>query len=87
MKVSRSSPISGDAAAVKALLAWARAEGIELHRVTVGVCTVDLGAARPAASGKPIDREPRPAIYQTMGGELYREALESGELQPVVGRR
>lgn len=85
---------TGDAAQVQALLAWARSEGIELTRVSMGTCSVEVATSRPAASTEGSDRAPTGAssLYSKLGGDLFKEAVERGDLDagallPVVGRR
>jgi hypothetical protein len=83
--------ITGDAAQVKALLRWSKTEGIELSRITIGACTVDVVRAVPLIARKQPDAPPEhsPSLYerfapdvmiraiQDMGGEEYTPVLRS----------
>lgn len=83
--------MTGDALQVKALLAWARSQGVVMTRVTVGGCTVDVTPAAPEVKAAPRSRpEPLPkTIYAQFGGEAIDQLPEDGpgEWQPVVGRK
>lgn len=89
----RSASITGDALQVQKLLAWCRANGHEITRLTVGVCTVDVAPAReaPKPAGKPAKRTERPSIYSMHGGDAFRAATEGGDMDgdlvPAVGRK
>lgn len=90
----RSTPITGDALQVRALLSWARANGHEITRITVGSCTVDVAPVRetPKPASKPRKPDDRKTIYGTFGGEAFKAAMESGSLDsddlvPAVGRK
>lgn len=90
----RSTSITGDALQVRALLSWARSQGIDINRVTVGSCTVDVAPARetPKPASKPRKAEDRATIYGRFGGEAFKAAMESGSLDsddlvPAVGRK
>lgn len=88
----RSTSITGDALQVRALLAWAKTQGIDLNRVTVGGCTVDVApvreAPRPASKPRKDDRK---TIYGQFGGKMMDEAVAQGalddDLVPAVGRK
>jgi len=93
LKASSSMTCTGDAAQVLALIEQARELGIELTRVSCGTCSVEVASSRPA--GKPIEdaiRRPHNGLYSQLGGDLFKEAIERGDidpgqLEPVVGRR
>lgn len=80
---------TGDAMTVRELIEWARASGVDLTKVTVGVCSVDVAPSRqPVAPRERKPPEPT-GIYQTFGGEVIRDTLpEVGdEYAPAIGRR
>jgi hypothetical protein len=91
--VSRSkTSLTGDAQQVRALLSWSRANGVDLTRVTVGACTVDVAPRSPALPRQRQTPTVRASIYNEFGGDVLREAVERGEVdgedyQPVVGRQ
>lgn len=87
----RSKSLTGDALQVKALLTWARSQGVGLTRVTCGGCTVDVAPA-PVVIAAPKNERPEPAktIYSHHAGEMLSQLLgneDAGEWQPVVGRK
>lgn len=82
--MSRSTSITGDALQVKELLGWFRREGIEVTRVTVGSCVVDVAPTRaPVQRGKPR-KDDRKTIYAQFGGGAIDELPE--DLITAVGR-
>lgn len=94
--VSRSSTrITGDAAQVVAVLAWAKKSGLELNRVSVGGCTVDVRqpVTPVAAPERTQPKDPRIAIYEQFGGEAYRRmtgqtpdtGVRGEEYEPALG--
>lgn len=101
MPRSKPHTVSGDAAQALELLVAAKAAGFELSTVTVGGCRIELREPPPAAQSRdddqPQPRDPRDAIYQRYGGELYRRAMQGGaagaspvavpgaDLQPAIG--
>jgi hypothetical protein len=90
--MSHKAAITGDAAQVVALLAWAKTEGVGLTHVTVGGCHVDVAVTAPARSPEDVPRRPeRPSLYKEFGGAAYDQMTadadaEAGEMHPVVGR-
>lgn len=95
-----STPLSGDAAQVAALLAWALENGVSFERVAVGGCSVELAAAHPAAPERrrpDDDRRARESIYNQFGGDLMAHVVSSGnigiesplntgdDMEPVLG--
>lgn len=83
--------LTGDAAQVCGVLAWARETGLQIASITVGGCHVELRhAAPPAGEQRP---EPRHSgLYDQMMSPEIKAMLDEtgiplGELQPAVGRR
>lgn len=85
--------LTGDAAQVCAVLAWARDTGLQIASLTVGACHVELRhAAPPAGEQRPAPR--RNGIYDDAMAQspelkalLAETGIPDGELQPAVGRR
>lgn len=91
---SKAHTVTGDAAQVRALLAWARSEGVEMSSVSVGNCRVELRSAQVAPAGeRAAARDPRTAMYEQFGGAMYRhltgQAPDTGvrgeEYEPALG--
>lgn len=81
--------LTGDAGQVQALIAWARANGVDVATVTVGGCRVEL-VPRVAPAGKMPEREPTAGIYKQFGGEVFKDVAKElglGELVPALGAR
>jgi hypothetical protein len=74
-----------DAAAVKELLLWARANKFAVHGVTVGAITITCadiaGLTAPARNrGKADTPAPPPSnIYEDMGGDAWKNAVAASE--------
>lgn len=85
--------VTGDAAQVRALLAWARSEGVEMQSVSVGTCRVELRQAVAPTGDRPVQRDPRQAIYEQFGGEAYKRmtgqvpdtGVRGEEWEPALG--
>lgn len=81
--------LTGDAAQVRGLLAWALENNVQLSTVTVGVCMVELRGSGPLDSERVPERA-QESIYARFGGPALAHVVESeipaGELQPVIGR-
>lgn len=73
MPRSKGPTLTGDAAQVRCLLDWARANRVELSVVSVGSCRVEVREAVVARSGdEAVTKSSREAIYEQFGGEAYR---------------
>ena len=86
--------VTGDAAEVIRILAWAQSAGLAVANVTCGSCSVELHSPVAPAEDDAVDRsdeEHRRTAYGQFGGPALKYALDSeipaGELQPVVGRQ
>jgi hypothetical protein len=86
--------VTGDAAQVRALLAWAKSECVEMTSVSVGNCRVELRqAVTPAPTDRPAFKDPRQAIYEQFGGEAYKRmtgavpdtGVRGEDWQPALG--
>lgn len=69
--------LAGDALQVREMIAWGRAAGVPMSRVTVGGCTVELVIAAPVAATddqRPPQRH-RESIYGQFGGDLIPAML------------
>lgn len=70
-----SSKVNGDVAAVQALVAWASEHGHRLTSVQVGTCRIELAAAAGrAVPTDPMRMDSPKTVYETFGGEVFREA-------------
>lgn len=43
-----------------------------MSSVSVGTCRVELRQAVPASTDRQVPRDPRTAMYEQFGGEMYR---------------
>lgn len=78
MPRSKGPTLTGDAAQVRCLLDWARANRVELTSVSVGSCRVEVREAIAARTGDDAPaKSPREAIYEQFGGEAYRRMTGS----------
>lgn len=91
---SKAHTVSGDAAQVRNLLAWARSEGVEMASVSVGTCRVELRQTVTATQGeRAAARDPRTAMYEQFGGAMYRHltgaspdtGVRGEEYEPALG--
>lgn len=89
----KTNPISGDAAQVAGLLAWARANNVTMTSVTVGTCHIELAPQAPVAAPAVPRRQPqsgqaRQSIYEQFGGAAFEHIVppddEAGELRPAL---
>ena len=94
LKTPSSTPeLSGDAAQVVAVLAWAQSAGLSVQSVAVGACRVELHRAIAPEPRQRPERDRRLNVYeQALDGaeQLAKAIADSGipinELQPAVGR-
>ena len=93
MPRSKAHTVTGDAAQVRALLAWAREVGVDLESVSVGTCSVSVRQRAGAVPERAEGQDPRQAIYEQFGGEAYRrmmgsrvggDAVPGEEMQPAL---
>lgn len=90
---SKAHTVSGDAAQVRALLAWARETGVDMQSVSVGNCSVQLRQSAAPQGERAAARDPRTAMYEQFGGAMYRHltgaAPDTGvrgeEYEPALG--
>jgi hypothetical protein len=74
--------VDGDAGAafeaVLAVLAWAKANDVELTAVSVGPagCSVTLARPIPAPDRNAPPVDPRQAMYRQFGGKLFERAID-----------
>ena len=90
---SKAHTVTGDAAQVRALLAWAKEQGVEMSSVSVGNCSVQLRPPTAPPGERAAARDPRQAIYEQCGGEAYKRmtgavpdtGVRGEDWQPALG--